>query len=267
VTGSWDFSARIWNSNTGADLRKLAGDDGHTGFVNSAVFSPDAAGRWVLTASDDGTAKIWDANTGAMLATITGHEDRVRHATFSKDGTQILTSSNDRTARIWNFKTSALADGSTKVEATVTQVFTGHEWAVVSAEFSDDGKFVITASEDNTARIWDAANGKELSVLAGHTARVTSVAFAPGENPTRAVTASQDGAVKLWDTQENKEILTLDGHTREVTSVVFSPDGKYVLTASEDGRAILWLTAPWKTAPPKEKLTNVVRKPVASGAE
>lgn len=265
VTGSWDFSARIWDSNTGADLRKLAGDDGHTGFVNSAVFSPD--GKFVLTASDDGTAKIWDASTGAVLATLTGHEDRVRHATFSKDGTQILTSSNDRTARIWGLKQAVQADGLATVEATVAQVFNGHEWAVLSAEFSDDGKFVITASEDNTARIWDATNGEELSVLAGHTARVTSVAFAPGNDPTRAVTASQDGAVKLWDTKENKEILTLDGHTREVTSVAFSPDGKYVLTASEDGRAILWLTSPWQTEPPKEKLTKIVRTPVASGAE
>ncbi len=265
VTGSWDFSARIWDSNTGADLRKLAGDNGHTGFVNSAVFSPN--GKYVLTGSDDGTAKIWNASTGAVLATLTGHEDRVRHATFSKDGTQILTSSNDRTARIWLLKETAQADGSANVEATVAQIFNGHEWAVLSAEFSDDGKFVITASEDNTARIWDATNGKELSILAGHTARVTSVAFAPGNDPTRAVTASQDGAVKLWDTKENKEILTLDGHTREVTSVAFSPDGKYVLTASEDGRAILWLTSPWQTALPKEKLTKVVRTPVASGAE
>lgn len=265
VTGSWDFSARIWDSNTGADLRKLAGDDGHTGFVNSAVFSPN--GKLVLTASDDGTAKIWDADTGAVLATLIGHEDRVRHATFSSDGTQILTSSNDRTARIWNLKETAQADGAGSLEASITQVFNGHEWAVLSAEFSDDGKFVITASEDNTARIWDAASGKELSVLAGHTARVTSVAFAPGDNPTRAVTASQDGAVKLWDTKESKEILTLDGHTREVTSVAFSPDGKYVLTASEDGRAILWLTTPWESAEPQEKLTNVVRVPVATGAE
>jgi WD40 repeat protein len=221
----------------------------------------------VLTASDDGTAKIWDAATGSVLATLLGHEDRVRHATFSKDGTRILTSSNDRTARIWTLKETAQANGSTTIEAAVTQMFNGHEWAVVSAEFSDDGKFIITASEDNTARIWDAANGKELSVLAGHTARVTSVAFAPGNDPTRAVTASQDGAVKLWDTQENKEILTLDGHTREVTSVAFSPDGKYVLTASEDGRAILWLTTPWETAPPKEKLTEILQAPVATGAE
>mgnify|MGYP002629194182 CR=1 FL=1 len=265
VTGSWDFSARIWDSNTGADLRKLAGDNGHTGFVNSAVFSPNS--KYVLTGSDDGTSKIWDASTGAVLATLTGHEDRVRHATFSKDGTQILTSSNDRTARIWVLKETAQADGSVNVEASVAQIFNGHEWAVLSAEFSDDGKFVITASEDNTARIWDATNGKELSVLSGHTARVSSVAFAPGENPTRAVTASQDGTVKLWDTQANKEILTLDGHTREVTSVAFSPDGKYVLTASEDGRAILWLTTPWETVPPAEKLTKVVREPVASGAE
>ncbi len=265
VTGSWDFSARIWDSNTGADLRKLAGDDGHTGFVNSAVFSPD--GKYVLTASDDGTAKIWDASTGAVLATLTGHEDRVRQATFSKDGSQILTSSNDRTARIWDLKETVQATGSAAIETTVAQTFNGHKWAVLSAEFSDDGKFVITASEDNTARIWDATNGKELSILAGHTARVTSVAFAPGNDPTRAVTASQDGAVKLWDTKENKEILTLDGHTREVTSVAFSPDGNYVLTASEDGRAILWLTSPWQTEPPKETLTNVIMTPVASGAE
>jgi len=265
VTGSWDFSARIWDSNTGADLRKLAGDDGHTGFVNSAVFSPD--GKYVLTASDDGTAKIWDASTGAVLATLTGHEDRVRQATFSKDGSQILTSSNDRTARIWDLKESVQATGSAAIETTVAQTFKGHKWAVLSAEFSDDGKFVITASEDNTARIWDATNGKELSILAGHTARVTSVAFAPGNDSTRAVTASQDGAVKLWDTKENKEILTLDGHTREVTSVAFSPDGNYVLTASEDGRAILWLTSPWQTEPPKETLTNVIMTPVASGAE
>ena len=267
VTGSWDFSARIWDASTGADLRKLAGDNGHTGFVNSAVFSPNLAGRWVLTGSDDGTAKIWDARTGVVLTTLVGHEDRVRHATFSKDGSLILTSSNDRTARIWKLKEMAQADGSVSLEASVTQIFNGHEWAVLSAEFSDDGKFVITASEDNTARIWDATNGKELSLLAGHTARVTSVAFAPGENPTRAVTASQDGAVKLWDTKENKEILTLDGHTREVTSVAFSPDGKYVLTASEDGRAILWLTTPWQSAPDKPSMAGIARESVASGAE
>jgi hypothetical protein len=230
VTGSWDYSARIWDAETSSDLLKLAGPDGHTGFVNSAVFSPD--GAFVLTASDDRTAKVWDAKTGQVLKTLTGHEDRVRHAAFSSDGKKVLTSSNDRTARIW--------DLSTGRELVAMK---GHEWTVLSAAFSDDDQLVITASEDNSARIWDAASGKELHRLAGHTARVTSAAFGPGA--ARAVTASQDGTVKVWDTRTEKEVLTLDGHTREVTTVAFSPDGRSILTGSQDGRAILWLTMDW----------------------
>lgn len=232
VTGSWDSSARIWNAATGADELKLAGADGHTAFVNSAVFSPDLEGQWVLTSSDDGTAKLWDSKTGKVVKTLAGHADRVRHAAFSKDGKHVVTSSSDKTAIIWNVATS-------QPIATLK----GHEWSVLVAQFNADGTQVITASEDNSARIWDVVSGKEVAKLAGHTARVTAAAFAPAGN--RAVTASQDGTVKLWDTKEVKEILTLDGHTREVTSVTFSPDGRSVLTGSQDGRAILWLATEW----------------------
>lgn len=232
VTGSWDSSARIWNAATGADELKLAGDDGHTAFVNSAVFSPDIEGQWVLTSSDDGTAKLWDSKTGKVVKTLAGHADRVRHAAFSKNGKQIVTSSSDKTAIIWDVATS---------KPLVT--LKGHEWSVLFAQFNSEGTQVITASEDNTARIWNVADGNEVAKLAGHTARVTAASFAPTGN--RAVTASQDGSVKLWDTKEVKEILTLDGHTREVTSVTFSPDGRSVLTGSQDGRAILWLAVEW----------------------
>lgn len=232
VTGSWDSSARIWNAITGADELKLAGDEGHTGFVNSAVFSPDVDGRWVLTSSDDGTAKLWDSKTGNVVKTFAAHTDRVRHAAFSKDGKLIVTSSSDKTAIIWSVDNG-------KPLTTLK----GHEWSVLFAQFNADGTQVITASEDNTARIWKVADGVETAKLSGHTARVTAASFAPTGN--RAVTASQDGSVKLWDTKEVKEILTLDGHTREVTSVTFSPDGRSVLTGSQDGRAILWLAVEW----------------------
>ncbi|MBI1313961.1 protein kinase [bacterium] len=238
VTGSWDGSARVWDTDTGADVLKLAGDDGHTGVVNSAVFSPDPTGSRILTASDDGTAKVWDAKTGQLLLTLKGHTDRVRHAVYSPDGALILTASSDRTARLWNAQTGA-PDG---------QPLQGHEWAILSAAFSSDGSRIITGSEDNTARIWDVKTGESIATLTGHTARVTSVTFAPGQR--RAVTASQDGTVKVWDIDSAEEVLTLDGHTREVTSVTFSPDGRFLLSASQDGRAIVWLTTDWHgTAP------------------
>jgi hypothetical protein len=228
VTASWDNSARIWNSATGADELKLMG--GHSGYVNSAVFSPK--GEFVLTASDDRTAKLWDAIQGTVVRSFEGHAGRVRDAAFSSDGSLVLTASDDKTARIWKTNTAELV-----------RELKGHEWGVLSAAFSADGSSVITGSDDNSARVWDAQSGDMLRILAGHTAPVTSVAFSP--DGKRALTASDDFTAKLWDAETGKEILNLRGHSQEVTSATFSDDGRFALTGSRDGTAILWLTEQW----------------------
>lgn len=73
----------------------------------------------------------------------------------------------------------------------------------------------------------------------------------------RLLTGSADNNVKLWDTkrvdgsQLAKQILSLVGHSREVTSVTFSNDGRYILSSSRDGKAIIWLARPWQS-PTKE---------------
>src|SRR6185312_13634650 len=103
---------------------------------------------------------------------------------------------------------------------------------------------VVTGSQDATAKIWDATNGKELATLQGHTAAVSAAAFSP--DGTRVLTGSQDNTAKLWDPATRKEILSLPGHTQEVTSVSFAPDGRNVLTSSRDGTAIIWLARDWK---------------------
>src|SRR5271165_5734629 len=72
---------------------------GHTGWVNSAVFSPD--GRRVLTASTDKTARLGEAQSGKLLATFQGHTGWVNSAVFSPDGRRVLTASHDSTARLW----------------------------------------------------------------------------------------------------------------------------------------------------------------------
>jgi WD40 repeat protein/energy-coupling factor transporter ATP-binding protein EcfA2 len=106
-----------------------------------------------------------------------------------------------------------------------------HEGAVKSATFSPDGGRVVTRSDDNIARVWDAATGKEIGVLFGHESEVNSAAFSP--DGSRIVTASNDKTARIWDVA-GKEIAVLRGHEGEVNSAAFSPDGSRIVTASSD---------------------------------
>lgn len=75
-------------------------------------------------------------------------------------------------------------------------ILKGHTDIVDSAQFSPDGSRIVTASTDDTARIWDSATGKELHTLGGHEDIVWSAAFSP--DGSRIVTASSDNTARIW---------------------------------------------------------------------
>ena len=58
-------------------------------------------------------------------------------------------------------------------------VLRGHEGRVASGVFDAFGARVLTASEDPTARLWDAGSGAQLAVLRGHERQVQSAVFDP----------------------------------------------------------------------------------------
>jgi Tol biopolymer transport system component len=119
----------------------------------------------------------------------------------------------------------------------------GHEDAVISAAFSPDGKRIVTASLDRTARVWDAATGQPIGEpLKGHTNWVISAAFSP--DGSRIVTASEDKTARVWDATTDQPIGgPLKGHGEAVWGAAFSPDGKRIVTASDDNTARIWDTA------------------------
>ena len=82
-------------------------------------------------------------------------------------------------------------------------VLKAHDQSVSSAAFSPDGTRVVTASWDNTARIWDAATGAEILALKGHDKGVISAAFSP--DGTRIVTASDDSTARIWNAATGAE--------------------------------------------------------------
>jgi WD40 repeat protein len=267
ITASADKTAKVWTAATGAIVSVLKG---HQGSINYAAFSPD--GERAVTASSDKTTRIWDASNGAMITTLRGQAEEVQLAVFSPDGTSVLTLARGQfPAWSWNavngaaiakadenggyglgVRTGAFSlDGKQVVtvnlllqasvwrfpSTSAISVLGGHNGLINSVRFSPDGGLVISASIDQTARLWDAASGEQLAILR-HGDWVNFAAFS--SDGARVVTASRDGTTRLWDVATGAEIGVLRARHGETTSADFSPDGDRVLTTSEDGIALLW---------------------------
>ena len=122
---------------------------------------------------------------------------------------------------------------------------------------------MVTASADQTARVWDAATGKQIAQLSGHQGAVFSATFSPDSQ--RVVTASGDQTARVWDAATGQMIAQLSGHQRAVGSVAFSPDGQRVVTASADGTARVWPIR-WLTQYRGRRLAEAVCKEKLVGA-
>ena len=117
-----------------------------------------------------------------------------------------------------------------------------HDGAVSSAAFSPDGTRVVTASDDKTARLWDAKSGAPVGAPMKHDGIVNGAVFSP--DGARVVTASEDNTARLWDSKSGAPIGAPIKHDGWVSSAAFSPDGTRVVTASWDTTARLWDARP-----------------------
>ena len=81
VSASIDRTVKVWNAETGEEVRSLTG---HTGPVLGVCFSPD--GKRLASASVDRTIKVWDTAAWREEATFKGHTSPVGAVCFSPDG-------------------------------------------------------------------------------------------------------------------------------------------------------------------------------------
>ncbi|KAI9766575.1 MAG: hypothetical protein M1839_004873 [Geoglossum umbratile] len=187
--------------------------EGHSGWVNSVVFSPD--GKWLATGSEDETVKLWDAETGTLQSTLEGGLGRVWSVTFSPDGKWLAAGSEDETVKLWDAETGALQ--------STLEGCSGQVWSVA---FSPEGKRLVSGSD--TVKIWDAETGVLQSTLEGCSGQIWSVAFSPDGKRL----ASGSDTVNLWDAKTGTLQSRSDAYPGRVWSVVFSPDGKWLASGS-----------------------------------
>jgi WD40 repeat protein/serine/threonine protein kinase len=245
VTGSFDTTARVWDTEQGTQLRILRG---HSREVRAACFAPD--GQHVLTASADKTARLWETATGKESLRLVGHDGWLTSAAFSPDGRFIATGSYDRTARLWDAETG---------QWLRTLEHTGRVWSVT---FSPDSRWLLTASGDESATVWEVGTGTPETVIRLPSTRIASRGEqAAGVFPFTALfsadarwilTGSRDQVARVWDRATGKELAPpLQGKPRwwppTKADVPFwiaaDPYGQWVVTGGLDRTAPVWSLA------------------------
>lgn len=203
----------------------------------------DAGGRRLISRHRDGSTRAWNALTGAPLPDASAAvrwvldlqigdasrvdsdlKKRVNALAFSPDGRLLATAAGDPSRsgelKIWNVATG-------KLEREIPMA---HKDAVLTLDFSRDGKLLASGSADRAVRLWETGSGKLFRNLEAHASHVLSVSLrADGR---RLLSAGADNTVKSWDIQKSDVISTFATFSKEVGFAQYMGRGDEFFAAS-----------------------------------
>ncbi len=275
ATGSNDKTIKLWDVNTGREIRTYPGNTGGSRYL---TFSQN--GRLIASVDQDYSLKIWVVATSELIRTITIPGDDILSATFTPEE-QIITGSEENHAVLWDIGTgkeirrftpvsrdilmqnnftypsaqtveispdgSRLLTGSNDRTAILFDYVTGNELMKykgddrsctscrIAAHFSSDGKRFLTLYD--SVSVWEVESGQKIRVMDGRSDRDGGASFSPNGD---YIVSSYNRNATIYNSRTGKPVGTIENHLRDITDLKISPTGGYLLTGSEDRTAKIW---------------------------
>lgn len=214
VSGSKDYSSRIWNIDTPSKHKVF---NLHLEPVTASFLDPSY--KFLISASLDGTIRTTNVNDVLKSKVI-------------KPGGPIndLQLSRDRKHYYIAIKGGIIKKLETAGSNNEIMVYKGHTDEINAIELSPDGNFIASASSDKTIQIWDINSGKSIKTLNGFEWKVTSLKYTV--DGKYIIGGCNNGISKLYEVETGKNISDFNQFGKNVRDVAFSKDGKQIFIAT-----------------------------------
>ena len=180
-SASFDTSWRLWDVET---CKELLLQEGHTRGLYAIAFHPD--GSLVATTGLDAVVRLWDVRSGRSVQVFTGHVKQVLGLDFSPNGVTLASGSDDHSIRLWDLRKKKCA-----------YTLPAHSSLISHVRFEPiRGRFLMSTSYDNKAKLWSARDHTLLKVMEGHEGKIMGGDIS--DDGEHFATAAMDRTWKLW---------------------------------------------------------------------
>ena len=200
ATGSADKTIKLWEVNTGREIRSYLGS---AGTVHQLAFGP--GGKQLASIDAEYRVKLWEVETSKEIRTIELQDDDILSVIFSLDEKFLVTGTEKNHAIIWDLETGNEVRRINPDTSDIPMQKSFGYPAAQTVDISKDGKLLLTGINDRTAFIFDFKSGKQLKKFKGDRTSCTSCMISASFNPDASqVVIGKMDSVLIWDIESDK---------------------------------------------------------------